>query len=275
MKKFTFNQTVKGKISKLVTIVVGLGALAWFLIRVIPKPSRASYPCQQASFPIASAFVLWLVGFTSSYFGLKYLGKRFSNTRWLATTFSVAATIVAITWFYILPSNIVESFAATPADTIYTLAVGYDWKPGPSNKPIGIGRGIYPGRVVMTRNPEATKWEGNWSLNEDQWWLNENTDIDKVSEMLSVNLQKLTETKNDKKAWDKIFEYYNENSRGLSKRGYKKGETIAIKVNLNSSGNKEHSNKVDASPQMVLATVRQLVHNAGVPQNNILIYDAK
>jgi hypothetical protein len=29
------------------------GALAviWFLVRVIPKPSRASYPCQRAAFP--------------------------------------------------------------------------------------------------------------------------------------------------------------------------------------------------------------------------------
>src|ERR1035438_1830439 len=26
--------------------VIGLAALAWFLIRVLPKPSRAAYPCQ-------------------------------------------------------------------------------------------------------------------------------------------------------------------------------------------------------------------------------------
>ena len=43
-------------------IGVGLAAFVWFLIRVVPKPSRASYPCQRAAFPIASAFVLWIAG---------------------------------------------------------------------------------------------------------------------------------------------------------------------------------------------------------------------
>jgi len=38
----------------------GLVSLLWFLIRVIPKPSRATYPCQRAAFPIASASVVWL-----------------------------------------------------------------------------------------------------------------------------------------------------------------------------------------------------------------------
>src|SRR5512143_2985095 len=38
----------------------GLVSLLWFLIRVVPKPSRAAYPCQRAAFPIASAFVVWL-----------------------------------------------------------------------------------------------------------------------------------------------------------------------------------------------------------------------
>ena len=40
--------------------IVGLLALMWFLIRVIPKPSRAAYPCQRIAFPIASQFVIWL-----------------------------------------------------------------------------------------------------------------------------------------------------------------------------------------------------------------------
>ncbi len=41
-------------------IILGFISLLWFLIRVIPKPSRAAYPCQRAAFPIASAFVLWI-----------------------------------------------------------------------------------------------------------------------------------------------------------------------------------------------------------------------
>ena len=43
--------------------LAGFIALLWFLVRVIPKPSRATYPCQRAAFPLASAFVIWLMQF--------------------------------------------------------------------------------------------------------------------------------------------------------------------------------------------------------------------
>lgn len=46
--------------------VMGLASLLWFLIRVIPKPSRANYPCQRAAFPIASGFVVWLTSMVVS-----------------------------------------------------------------------------------------------------------------------------------------------------------------------------------------------------------------
>ena len=42
--------------------LVGFLSLVWFLVRVMPKPSRASYPCQRAAAPFASSFVLWLLG---------------------------------------------------------------------------------------------------------------------------------------------------------------------------------------------------------------------
>jgi len=40
----------------------GVLALVWFLKRVNPKPSRATYPCPQANFPQASGLVIWLIG---------------------------------------------------------------------------------------------------------------------------------------------------------------------------------------------------------------------
>jgi uncharacterized protein (DUF362 family) len=58
----TFNYLSKVRISYVFTIILGSLSLLWFLLRVIPKPSRASYPCQRAAFPMASAFVLWIVG---------------------------------------------------------------------------------------------------------------------------------------------------------------------------------------------------------------------
>ncbi len=43
-------------------LLIGAAALIWFFIRVIPKPQRAFYPCQRAAFPLASAFIIWIVG---------------------------------------------------------------------------------------------------------------------------------------------------------------------------------------------------------------------
>lgn len=52
----------KNWVYKPVFIIIGLVSLCWFLFRVVPKPSRASYPCMQTAFPIASTFVLWVIG---------------------------------------------------------------------------------------------------------------------------------------------------------------------------------------------------------------------
>lgn len=258
---------------KISSILIGFSALLWFLIRVIPKPSRASYPCQQAAFPMASAFIFWFTGVVSSYFGLKLLGRlMFKSKYWiLGTTFT--SMLFLTFWLSIFPSSTLASNAATPA--AYTPAIGFDWKPGPSNQPIGVAKGIFPGRVVMARDPQATKWAGRWNLNEDQWWLDKNTDIEKVTNMLSVTLQKLTETRSDKDAWKKIFVHYNETVRGMKKQKYKAGEIVALKINLNNSSETKADNQIDATPQLVLAMVRQLVYEAGVPQKNILIYDAR
>jgi hypothetical protein len=260
--------------SKISVFVIGFGTLAWFLIRVIPKPNRASYPCQRAAFPIASAFVIWLTGVVTSIFGLKLIGKKFSTKSWIVTATSVATLVVLVGWFIVFPTNIPDALAFAPAKE-YTPAVGFDWKPGVSNQPIGEAQGIFPGRVVMARNPEATKWAGNWKKQDDQWWLDKNTDTQKVGEILSATLQKLTGASKDKDAWTKIFTFYNKTTRGLSNRNYQAGEVVAIKINLNNSSDKKTDNQSDATPQLVLAMVRQLVNIANVPQNNIIVYDAR
>lgn len=61
--------------------LIGAAALVWFIIRVIPKPSRASYPCQRAAFPIASAFVLWITGALFSFKFFSEARSLFRNRR--------------------------------------------------------------------------------------------------------------------------------------------------------------------------------------------------
>ena len=45
----------------LLMFLMGIVSTIWFLIRVIPKPSRASYPCMQVAAPIMSGFVIYLL----------------------------------------------------------------------------------------------------------------------------------------------------------------------------------------------------------------------
>jgi len=67
LAKLRLNKLVlKNKLFKPLFIITGLLSLIWFLIRVIPKPGRAAYPCMQATFPIASSFVIWLIGSLAS-----------------------------------------------------------------------------------------------------------------------------------------------------------------------------------------------------------------
>src|SRR5665647_3815704 len=94
-----------GKISG---IAIGFTALIWFLIRVIPKPSRASYPCQQAAFPLASAFVIWLTAVISSMFAFKTLGRKLAKHKAAVSIISVVSTVVFIGWFTIMPLGIAE-----------------------------------------------------------------------------------------------------------------------------------------------------------------------
>jgi len=44
--------------AEMVYIVISVLATIWFLIRVIPKPSRAAYPCMQVVAPVMSGFVI-------------------------------------------------------------------------------------------------------------------------------------------------------------------------------------------------------------------------
>ena len=163
----------------------------------------------------------------------------------------------------------------------------YDWIPEAPNHPIGIARGIYPGRVVWAHDPAAAHWNGDRSTLKTPWWSDASTDQTRVDAMLATTLLNLTGAQTPADAWRAIFTHYNKTTaplHGITRppRGYQPGEIVAIKVNLNSTSAREprkdsdrHDASTDITPQTVLALVRQLVNNAHVAQNDILIYDAK
>jgi uncharacterized protein (DUF362 family) len=149
------------------------------------------------------------------------------------------------------------------------------FRPGEgSNRPVGAGKGIHPGRVVWVRDTNATKWDGATG----RWWDDSNTNQGAVHGMGSRLLQELTGSRNDKQAWDALFRNFNEN-HGRGTGSYKPGERIAIKVNCNQdraaewgTGNRPLNGL--PSPHAVVTLVTQLIESAGVRGEDILVYDA-
>ena len=254
---------------KILVIVLSLIATIWFLIRVIPKPSRAFYPCQRAAFPLASSFVIWLVGLFAIKPIMDKIKVAFPSRIWLGTITAmlfVAIFVVGTTVYFTESTNAISRKAATE----------YNFVPGKSNEPKGEAKGIFPGRVVWAHDPQATKWKGNWKVNSDQYWLDENTDQKRVEAMLETTLKSLTGAKKSEDAWDYIFKYHNEKVRDLKNTGYRPGEIIAIKPNFNNVYDPvKNDNLTDVSPQLILAMVRQLVNNVHVAQKDIVIYDIR
>ena len=142
-------------------------------------------------------------------------------------------------------------------------------RPAPnSGNVLGVGRGIYPGRVVWVHNPKVTLWDGK----SDFWWAESFTNQELVNEMLSHSLRQLTGQSSDKASWEALFTHF-KTQHGQT-GGYRPGEKIAIKANLN--GSKNHTdpqNSSFVSPALAFALLDQLVH-AGVKPDDITLYDA-
>jgi hypothetical protein len=246
--------------------VTGLLALCWFLIRVIPKPSRATYPCQRITAPLASSFIIWIISLLSSTFAYRNAKDLLRRSFWFKASllFTVALTAAGVALYH-MPEQPVKADDSQP------------------NIPIGTAKGIHPGRVVWVYDPNATNWDGYQSP--EHWWESNHTDINVVENMLRLSIRGVTGDSNDSEAWDAIFRYFN-NTHGKGDVGYQPGEKIMIKVNLTTCAARNNvvdpntydkrsnlMNQIDNSPQMLLSLLRQLVSTVGVDQNDITIGD--
>ncbi len=241
--------------------VTGLMALVWFLVRVIPKPSRATYPCQRVAFPLASGFIVWLTGAAVSLAAFRKAKLYFTRSRWLIGALCVAVSVGAA--FFAMSGGLEKMVVGAP--------------PNP-NQPIGTARGINPGRVVWVWDPNATDWEG--ATDAARWWDNSSTNPGICESMLDEALLNLTGQTTVAAAWDAIFKNYN-NSVGKGNVGYSAGEKVNIKLNLvnfhratnlDSSGNQNGSFELyHNAVQLVLPLVRELVNVIGVNDADIYI----
>jgi hypothetical protein len=250
---------------------MGLASLVWFLVRVIPKPSRAAYPCQRVAFPVASSFVVWVMALLGSTFAWRKSRRR-NLQFWKACLWGSAALALGAFVVANLPS--VRAWAGNPPHGV-----------------LGVAKGIFPGRVVWVHAPDATSWSGYTSS--EHWYETNHTDLSVMDVMLSEALQSVGGGNSDAAAWDAIFKYFNLN-HGKGQIGYQAGEKIAIKINLttcnarsgtqtvdiyntyekqNSYSDGHWLNTIDTSPQLLLMLLRHLVYTVGVNQTNLYLGD--
>ena len=240
--------------------LTGLVSLVWFLVRVIPKPSRATYPCQRMAAPLASGFVVWLLGIVGSSLAYRRARRLLSQSRYLMAAVCAGVAVTAI-WLSLSITN------SDPASAAFIPAE-------PPNRPIGVAKGIHPGRVVWIRDPDATSWDASTG----RWWDDDNTNQEIVDCMVRKSIRALTGKLDDIQAWYALFRHFNQ-TNGFGDIGYHYGEKIAIKINMNQDAGAPISpgwgpRAGMPSPHVVYTLLDQLINKAGVPGSAITVYDA-
>ena len=233
---------------------IGLAALIWFLVRVIPKPSRSAYPCQRVAAPIAFggiSYLLSLFGAVSAYRHAKKLIRK--NRYVLGAVCLVIGLVCAVV---VIRQNESSVQAAVENTGTFTPV-------DPPNTPIGTARGIYPGRVAWSYDTNACNWDGSSSY----WWSTTYNNQVRITKLMNNVICSVAGQSSVSNAWDVLFRCKN---GGPSSNSYVKGEKITIKINLNNGGK---SNEIDASPQSVYALLDGLVNQFGASQADITICD--
>jgi len=250
-------------------LVVGLAAMIWVTIRVLPKPARAGYPCMKVAISLATGLLLQVSAVALSVFTFQKARVALDASKYRLTALLV---IVALALPNFLP------------DDVYTGQTVFEPKFQPANQPMGEARGVFPGRVVWVHDPGATNENCAPARYDHGWFLSENSNQPVIDRMLSDGLQALTARSSDSGAWHSIFRFYNKNA-GKGEIDYRPGERIFVKTNATSSwtGNintadltkikNQYYGISETSPQLVLSVLRQLVNVVGVAQTDIWVGD--
>lgn len=247
---------VKGSLHRIIFIAIGAASTIWFIVRVIPKPQRATYPCMRVAAPLMSGFVIYLltlVGTITAYSKARSYFKRLNYLYGLLFLVISTAGIIFLTF--------------QKPETAKASGVS-EWLITP-NQPVGVAKGIYPGRVVWIHDPGVARWNGS----EGNWWDGNAVSQDGTDNMMKRSMMSLTGKNSEKEAWEALFEHFNR-SHGKTQLHYQAGQTIAIKINTNNTYSHKDSEEINATPQMVLSLLKSLINEAGVPQKNITVFDA-
>ena len=277
--KFINSLEERGVPYRIIFFVMGILSTLWFLIRVIPKPSRATYPCMRAAAPVMSSFIIYLLTISGTFVAFRKSKNLFRKARYIYAFIFLILAIVAGTVSFTLNNK--EASAKT-----FKAAV----LPEGPNNPMGTPMGIMPGRVAWAWDVDVTPKEctngyGNPATPDDNdgYFMNKNNDQEVIDRMARDVILRITGKSNLPEAWDAMFKYLN-NKKGLGEVGYDSDETIFIKINQGTTmwaagtgySRIEQSwawGKAESTAQLPLAILTQLIEDAGVPQENIYIGD--
>lgn len=134
------------------------------------------------------------------------------------------------------------------------------------NRPLGEGKGIHPGRVAWVHAPGVAVWDGKTGLWSDPRWNSQ----EKADALVREALVALTGEKTPRKAWKVLFKDFNK-SHGKGEAGYRKGEKVAIKLNMNNTLSYSDSEELNSSPYVTLALLRSIVRDGGVREEDITL----
>ncbi len=137
----------------------------------------------------------------------------------------------------------------------------------PQHDPYGTGIGAMPGLVVWAYDPDSVDWDGS-----GYWWELDHFDESAILRMVNDAVASLGGKDNAKDGWAALFTAH---SGGA---GYRAGERIAIKANINGSAvyDDDTSGQTKMSytnPVLLKALLTSLVEEAGVAPENITVYD--
>ena len=251
-----FNFTPKIHWAKLSFIFLGISSTAWFLMRVIPKPSRAAYPCMRTAAPIMSSFVLWLIALVGSMAAFRLFQINKAKSKFgLAALFLVGSLCFALVT---LNSRQDKLNANPPAIQKFS-----------ANAPMGVERGIFPGRVVWVHDKKVATWDKKTGF----WWEDAFISQKESDRMLLSSITSLTGQRKAAKAWEQLFVHFN-TTKNKGNFGYKTGQKIAIKINQNNTDSHKNTNEINATPQLMLSVLKSLVNDAKVAQKDITVFDA-
>jgi hypothetical protein len=270
----------------MVFFTVGILATAWFLIRVVPKPSRVNYPCVQATAPLMSGFVLYLIGLFGSVAAFNRFRYFRLRSRNLMALFFLLGAALFFLW------SVIQLPVSSQAKKTMTGTSFF-----PPNEPIGEAEGIFKGRVVWMWDPSATNENCSNSSNgngiidagDDGWFMSQNNNQTAIDSMVIKSLIGLTGKSDMHEAWDTLFKFYNI-KHGHGNVGYSANQKIFIKINATSAYGGLAEGRFNAdlgrtdiltindfvsetNPFVVLSILRQLVNHALVPENMIYVGD--